>query len=321
MLAQVLDLQQDFVLRNGLTVQMVVLGAGAVADHHIVQLLLGSILGVQAANRLAVLVDVDTVGKVQDLIQMVRNEDDGVTLVSDLLHLHIQILNLFLVQNGGRLVQQDQAVLFTGLLGDVHNLRNFDHLTGSKVQFADLLGGVDIGDVNGCQNFLSSCVHLCPVDNGADLELMLMTKEDVLSNVQVNDQGLLLENHADTGLVGIHRSLGSIGLAVEHHGAVSLGLCADDDLQQSGLTGAVFADQANDFAGLDFQLDTLQCVGTTKDLGNALSAENKFLSCRSLHFGAQTILNFTHFLRPPYLLITLAPRAAVRITEIKMMIP
>ena len=304
--AQVFGLQKYIILGCGLAVQMVVLRGGGLAHHHFVQLGLVGVPGVQAAHAGAVLIDIDAVGDLQNLVEVVGDKDDRMALGRDLAHLLVEVFHLSLVEHGSGLVQQDQTVFAAGLLGDVHNLGDLHHLAGGKVQIADLFGGADVGDVHRGQNLGGRPVHLGPVDDAGLPEVLFMAKENVLGHVQGNNQGLLLKDHAHARLVGVHGGLGFIGGAVEAHGTRGLGLGADNDLQQGGLARAVLAHQTHDLAGVDLKLHSLQGLGAAKGLGDVLGAEEDLRSNPAAVLGhglrhcggAVLAFQFTHSARP-----------------------
>ena len=280
--AEVFRLEQDVVLGNGLLVEVVIFAGAALADHHLVELGLGGVFGVDGADAGAVFVDVDAVGDLEDLIKTVRDEDDRMALRSDFAHLLEEVLHLALVENGGRFVEQDETMVLAGLLGHVHDLRDLDHLAGGEVEVADLFLRVDVGDVDVGKDLGRGLVHLVPVDEAGLTERIFRAEEDVLRDVEVDDQGLFLIDHADAVVLGVHRGLRGIGFAAERHRAGGLRLRADDDLQQGGFARAVFADEADDLTRVDIQLDALEGLGAGEVFGDLLCTENDFFVAHDL---------------------------------------
>ena len=131
------------------------------------------------------------------------------------------------------------------------------------------------------------CIHFLPVDEAGLTERIFRAEEDVLRDVEVDDQGLFLIDHADAVVLGVHGGLRRIVAAAQCHRAGGLGLGADDDLQQGGFARAVLAHQAHDLAGVYRKVNAFERFCSGKGLGNI--------------FRVKQIIFFFHSQTPPLL--------------------
>jgi hypothetical protein len=69
----------------------------------------------------------------------------------------------------------------------------------------------------------------------------------------------MLVNHADTGRHRSARSLEFLGDAIQQNFSTVSGIQTVKHVHESGLSGAVFTEQAVDFAGLDDHTDLIIC--------------------------------------------------------------
>ena len=96
------------------------------AHHHVGQLLLVGVLGVDRADVLALAQHRDPVGHRHDLVEFVGDEEDGLALPSEILHDEQQLIDFLRRQYGGGLVEDEDLVVPVEHLQDLHTLLHTD---------------------------------------------------------------------------------------------------------------------------------------------------------------------------------------------------
>ena len=173
--------------------------------------------------------DGDVVGDGEHLVELVRDEDQGVALLLELAEVREQRVDLLRHQDGGRLVEDDHLGAAVEHLQDLHPLpltdpEALDELVGIE---AEAVGARDLLDAG-----------TGPV---ADAVQLLRAEHDVLEDAEVVGQHEVLEHHADAELDGLGGRAHRRRLAVDLDRAVVGLLHAVQDLHQRGLAGAVLA--------------------------------------------------------------------------------
>ena len=253
--AQGVQLDQHLGAMRQLLVFAVVFDADLAPHHLLLDLFDLRLLAVDHADHLAVLHHIDAVRNLDHLVEAVRHEDKGGARTQLAYQLEQQLSFLFR-QHRGRLVEQDHQLAVDALFQGQH-LGQFHHLAlGERQPRRDGLR-VD-SEVHLVQLQAGGGRHLLPVDHAEGRELLFEAEEDIFHHAQVGQQRLFLEHHADAGL---HRGAGAgeAGrLAVDQDLAAIVLVAAVQHLHQGRLAGAVLADQADDLAIADLEIDTLQ---------------------------------------------------------------
>ena len=272
---QVAHLHGHIALGGG-TVIVLHHGLALAADHQLSQLGDGGVLRLTGSGQLAVAQDGDGVGRGDDLVQTVGDEDDGDAAGSDLLHDGDQLRGFALGQHGGRLVEHQQ--LHAGLVdltGDLHKL----HVAHGHAVHAGVLVDAHAHAVQrlarvgshglGVQRFQVLAKNAAEQVGVGDFTVEL----DVLRHGETGQQHKLLMHHADAlehGVVGRHH-VG--GFAAQEHFALEAACRMDDGhtkqhVHQRGLARAVFAQQRMDLAGAHGQGHVAQNGVLTIALGD-----------------------------------------------------
>ena len=236
--ADVLQLQHHLALVHAGLALGVLLGHLA-AHHHADQLIHGGLGRNQGIHIFAVADDLDAVGQAEDFLQAMGDVDDGDAALLEQLHNLEHALDLVVRQRGGGLVHNQHL----GVL--LYGLRNFNHLLIAHRQVFHKLPGVDF-DAQLLEGLGSLGLHRLFIDGDALADGP--TQEHVFRRRQLLDVVELLVNDGNS-VFG--RQLGRHvveNLAVDLDFARGGHHRAGAAFDEGGFSGAVFSDQAQDFA-------------------------------------------------------------------------
>ena len=248
------------------------------AHHHVGKLLLVGIAGVDSADIAALAQHGDPVGDLHDLVELVGDEQNGLSLRRQILHDLHQFLDLLRRQNGGRLIEDQDLVVAVEHLQDLHTLL---HAHGDVLHL-----GVHI--------------HLQAIVPGELLHLLaglflpdkaqlgvLGAQNDVVHHGKYVYQLEMLMDHADP------QRRRCVGVGDRHLLAVFADLSgfrliqAKENAHQRGFSRAVFAQQRVDLTFLQLErnvvigLDARKLLGDVKHfdhiLGSIVHAATCFL--------------------------------------------
>ena len=236
-------------------------GFALAADHHFGQPGHVGVLRTALGDELSVPQDGDAVRGVDDLVQPVRDKDDGDAARGDILHHLEELRRLALGQHGGRLVKHEQLhAPLVNLAGDFHKLHIADRQTGHEgifvnrhahvIQRPARVGGHRLH----IQRFKVFAEHAGNHARPADFAVEL----DVFGDGEARQQHELLMHHADAlGHRVMRRGNGRL-LAVEIDFAAEAACFVDDGhaeehIHQRALSRAVFAQQRVNLARLDLE--------------------------------------------------------------------
>ena len=202
----------------------------------------------------------------EHLVEAVRDEDQGPTLVAQAAGHGEEPLDLVAAQGGGRLVHDQQA----GVEGD--GLGDLDDLLVGDAEAQGLAARVDV-DAEPGEDLPGLAAHRGLVEAAVGLD-RLAAHEDVLGDRQVGEERRLLVDHRDAGVLGLGRGPEVDVLATEEERSPVAAVHAGDDLDERRLAGAVLAHQGVDRAGLDAQAARAQGHDRTEGLGHVAKLEH-----------------------------------------------
>ncbi len=208
----------------------------------------------------------DAIGDLPDLPHAVRDIDDaragGLELGDEI----EQPGRLRFRQRGRRLIEDEEADFGQECLGDLHHL-----LVGAR-QVSDLGSRVEVE---------AEVTHyrLCPVAHRRAVEeaapCQLATKKQVLLDREVGNEAELLEYWADPdGSRGMRRKLGYL-LALIAKAARVGREGPGDDVDESGLAGAVLAEKHVDLAVAKVEIHSIERDDAGKALGDLAQFEEE----------------------------------------------
>ncbi len=211
----------------------------------------------------------DEVADPHQLLQPVRDVDDGDALRLQLGDHPEQDLDLCGAEGRGRLVHDQDAGVLRQRLGDL------DDLLLADAQVADLGARVDVV-LQPAQQLRRPAVLAAMVD-AAQPAGQLAGHEDVLRHRQVGAEVQLLEHDADAVPHRVLRAVQHHRPAIDQDAALGRLLDSGDDLHQRRLAGAVLADQHVDRAAMHGEVHALQRHRAGIDLGHPLDLQGRGL--------------------------------------------
>ena len=227
------------------------------AHHHPGQLCLGGVRDVHGADVLALAQDGAAVGHRHDLVELVGDEEDGLSLRREIAHDLQQLLDFLWRQYGGGFVENQNFVV------PVEHFQDFRPLLHTDGNILDQRVGVDPQAV-----FLRQRHDLFPGAGALKDAVLrvLVAQDDVIQHGEAFHQLEVLVNHADAQGIGVVRVVDPDLHAVLFDHAL-LGLVkTEQNAHQRGFSGAVFPQQ-----GVNFTLFQLERnVVVRDDTGEAL---------------------------------------------------
>ena len=244
---------------RGLRVVLIHHELDGAADHHVRKRLLVRLGGVHRANVFALAQDGHAVGHGHDLVELVRDEEDALPLLGEILHDLHQLVDLLRSEHGGRLVEDEDLIVA------IEHLENLDALLHAD------------GDVL----HLRVQIHLQPVALGQLLHLFarflllqeaqlcrFRAEDDIVQHRENVDELEVLMHHADAqrrrvvGVADLHRLAVFADLAL-------LGLIqAEQHAHQRGFARAVFPQKRVDLRLFQLQGDVVIRLDAGKLLGD-----------------------------------------------------
>ena len=229
------------------------------ADHHVRQLLLVRVAGVDRADALALAQDGHAVGHGHDLIELVRDEEDGLALARKLLHRGHELIDLLRGEHGGRLVEDEDFIVA------IEHLEDLDALLHADGDVLDLGVEVDLQAVF-FRELLDLPARFLALD---EAELRRLGAEDnVVEHGEHVDELEVLVHHADAERGGIIGIVDLDGLAVFADLARLRLVQAEEHAHERGFSGAVFTEQGVDLALFELQGDVVVGLNTGELLGD-----------------------------------------------------
>ena len=264
--AQILHLQHGFAGLGRLFDDLQLHGA---PHHHVGELLLVGIAGVDRTHIASLTQHGNAVRHLHDLVELVGDKEDALALRRQILHDLHQLVDLLRRQHGGRLVENQYLVVAVEHFQDLHTLL---HTHGDVL---DKGVGVNLQAV-----FLAERQYLCAGLLFLDKAHFrgLRTQNDVVQHREHVHQLEMLMNHANA------KRRRYIGVGDLHFFAVLADLAglrliqAKEHRHQRGFSRTVFAQKRVDLAALELQrnvvigLDAGKLLGDVKHLDHILGS-------------------------------------------------
>ena len=204
--------------------------------------------------------DGDGVAQLVDLLEVVRDEQEGHALGAQRAELAEEPVDAAGVQPGGRLVEDDQPRPEGQRTGDLHELPLFD------AEILDAGGRVDLDAVLGEQS-AGLCAQRPPADGALAPEAVEI---EVLRDGQLGHRHRLLVDAGDPALPGRGVAPAGSRLGTEGDGAGVRPLHPGQHGHQGGFAGAVAADQRVRLPGAHGQPGAVQGDGRAVAFDDAL---------------------------------------------------
>ncbi len=207
----------------------------------------------------------DPPADLEDLLQAVRDEQDGGALFAQGAYDTEEAGDLAAGQRGGRLVHDQDAGVERQGLGDLDDL-----LVGDRQTACGLLR-VEV-DAQAAHQILGRGVHP-PVVDPAEGPPRLAAHEDVLGDRQVREECGLLVDHRDAGVAGVRRAVERGRCAVEQQPSGVRPVHSGERLDQRRLPGAVLTGQGVHLAGKQLQGHASQGTYRAEGLRDVLQGQ------------------------------------------------
>ncbi len=200
----------------------------------------------------------DAVGHLEHLRHVVRDEDDRYAALPDALDQLEHLAGLLHAQRGGRLVEDDHLAAEGGRTSHGHGLAL---ATGQALH--GLAHVLQRADAERDHLLLGVLAHAVAVEHPKDRaegtgSTLLATQEEVAGDVQGRRDREGLVDGLDAVVAGVERRLEGHRLAVEHDLAGARCLGTGQALDQRRLAGAVVADDREDLARVELEVDGVQ---------------------------------------------------------------
>ncbi len=210
---------------------------GFLTNHHLGELVFIGLTGFDGGDVLAFAEDGDSVGDLHDLVKLVGDDNDGLSVFSHVLENSEKVFDLKRGENGGWLIKDEDLSVSIKDLDDLKGLllRNgklidlFGEVKFEAVLVADFLNGE------------SGVFHI-------GLFFILDTENDVLKARENVDEFEVLMDHADLEGEGIHRGRDRYVFAVDVDVSLVWEIDARKHVHESGLATAILSQEGKDLA-------------------------------------------------------------------------
>ena len=213
--------------------------------HHLGERRLRRLGRIHAADTFALAEHGDAVGDRHDLVQFVRDDNDGLSVRLHRPHDGEELFRLLRGEDGGRLVEDEDIRAAVKDFDDLHRL-----LFGDG-HIVDLLFGIELEAV-----FFGDGVHFF-VDALCAVAPALCAEHDVLRRRENIDELEVLVHHTDPVAEGVLRG-GDDDLLTVYEDLPFVGIVdARDHIHERGLSAPVFAEQGKDLPLFQREADPL----------------------------------------------------------------
>ena len=217
------------------------------ADHELSQVLLVRRAWDPLADDLAAPDDRDPIGDLEDLVQLVADEDDRMPLRSKPAQDSEDLLRLLGGEDGGGLVEDEDAGIA------VERLEDLDPLLLTDGQSVDPGVGIEV-EAELLAERLDLATGRLLVDEDR-IRHRLLAEDDVLGDGQHRDEHEVLVDHADPASDGVSGTEDVDGLAVDEDRPCVRHGEPIQDVHQGGLAGPVLTEQGVDLARTQVEID------------------------------------------------------------------
>ena len=193
----------------------------------------------------------DAVAMRERLLEAVGDEDEADALGCELVRQREEPLAFAGGERGGGLVEDEEARLLGDRLGEL------DELLLAAPEAAERGARVDVAEADAGEHATGGHVQATEADEAAAVG-PVAAEEDVLGDAERAGGGELLVDEADAEVLAFAHRGERGGAAVEGDLAGRGREGAGDDVDQRRLAGAVLADEADDLARRDAEVDAVQ---------------------------------------------------------------
>ena len=197
-----------------------------------------------------------------------RDEDNGNSLFSELIHDPVQLLGLICGERSCRLIENDDLCICGKCLGDLN------HLLLSHRKRSHLVARLEIR-IETVEKPFGLLIHLSPLDH--PVLYKFMTDKNVLSDTQRRVSRRMLINSSNTRRQSILRSFEMYLLAVQVHVALFCRMNTCDNLDERRFARSVLSHQSMYFSAAELKLHVIQRFHTGENLGNTFKFQNQIL--------------------------------------------
>src|SRR5215472_7182225 len=122
-----------------------------------------------------------------------------------------------------------------------------------------------------------SGIELVPLDDTETCRFA--SQEDVFAHGEFRNQGQLLKDNRDPGVLGIAHATEAPRLAANRYFSLVFGVDACKDLDQRRLSRAVFSDQRVDLARVEFDAYAVKSANAWEGFPNRSHLEQRTAAC------------------------------------------
>ena len=230
-------------------------------DHEVGQRLRVRLGRVHCRDGLALAKYRDSVRDAHDLVELMRDDDDGLAVVAHVMEYGEELFRLLRGQDGGRLVEDEDV------RAPVEDLDYLDGLLFGDGHVVYLLRRVELEAV-----FLGQLAYLLNELAALYRQPALQAERYVLGGREHLDELVVLVDHADAELERLLRRAYRDLLAVYGDAALVGVVYPREDVHQRRLAAPVFAEQREDLPPADIQRDVMVGLDRAEALADALKA-------------------------------------------------
>ncbi len=234
----------------------------ALADHGLDQGCLVGVGGLRLGDLPSVAEHRHRVGDAQDVLDEMRDEDDGGAFVPQPPQGRKQPLDFRRRERRRRLVQDDDAGAREQHAGDFDQLLQTDRQVPEPRQWVDV-------DAEPCELLARFARHAPPLHDAQAIG-RLAAEKHVLGHCKIRRDAQFLMHHGDAGPVRVACGAKAGLSPVQQETAGKFRMHAGDDLHQRALARAVFADETVDLAGRQRKVHATQSLDTAEGLRDSL---------------------------------------------------
>ena len=246
-------------------------------NHHLAQFFLAGRRHIHRADVLALAQNGAAVGNGLDFVELMRDEENGLAFLRQLLHDFHQLVDFLRRQNGSRLVKNQNLVVTIQHLEDFRPLLHADRdILHERIR-------IDLQPVTLAQ-LHDLLARLCFLQKAKRRHRRLNAENDVIQHRKDLDQLEVLMHHADAQRIGVVRVFNAYNLTIFANLALFRLIHAKEYAHQGRFARAVLAEQRMDFALPELQGDVIVGNNSRELLGNVQHLNNILAQSQSLLF-------------------------------------
>ena len=237
------------------------------ASHVAHHLVLAGLGGIELRNMAAVAQNRDPLRQFEDLIQPVRDVEDGIAFAPKTPNEGKQAIGLARRQGCRRFVENEDAGRSRSGTGDLDQL---------LLRLAQASGGcIEVDRLIDCvQMARREFAGTVPIDLAQRVDL-LGAEQDIFGDSKVGYEADFLWRDGDAGKLGVARRVETDVTAIAQQAAGARRKLAADDVHQGALAGAILADHRMHLTGRDANRHIRKRLDDPEGLGDAARFENR----------------------------------------------